>query len=575
MSPFRTWRRLLPFLRPYSLHIVGLTVLLLANASAALVMIPVARYAGEVFNNLTLVGLNRMILALIAAYALKSLLTWLSTLMMGFVSIRAVADLRADLFAHLQRQSLDFHDRHKSGDTASRMVTDVNAVRDALAQGAAELIPSSLILLAALVYLFALNWRLALLTVIGMPIIGWAISLFAGRLRGWSLLAQGKSADILAYLNENLSATASIKSFNREAFERNRFETVNDSHFLATFRGEQVWAMQMPTVALLQVVAIAGVLWVGGWEMIQGRLAMPDLLAFAAAVGICVEPVQSLSSGVGRIQRAIGAAERVFTMLDEAPAIIDRPTARPLDSCAGEVRFEGVHFAYPNGQTGLMGLDVHVRPGEALAVVGASGSGKSTLGKLLLRFYDPTSGRILLDGHDLRDLPVAWLREQIAYVPQETPLFAGTLLDNIRYGRLDATDDQVVEAAIHANAHGFISQLADQYQTHVGERGSTLSGGQRQRIAIARAILKNPRILLLDEATSALDAESETLVQEALERLMVGRTTILITHRLKSATRADRVVVVEAGKAIETGKPEDLLRDEGAYRSLYEQWRLS
>ncbi|MNR80502.1 putative multidrug export ATP-binding/permease protein [compost metagenome] len=574
MGSVQTWRRLFPFLRPYTWHIVGLSILLLANASAAMVMIPVARYAGEVFSNLTLEGLNRLILAAIAGYALKSLFTWLSTLMMGFVSIRAVADLREVLFSHLQRQSLDFHDRHKSGDTASRLVTDVNAVRDALAQGAAELIPNTLILIAALGYLFTLNWRLALLTVVGMPIVGWAISLFASRLRLWSLQAQGKSADILAYLNESLAATATIKSFNREDFERRRFVEVNDSHFLASFRGEQVWALQMPTIAVLQVLALAGVLWVGGWEMLQGRLAMPDLMAFAAAVGICVEPIQSLSNGVARIQRAIGAAERVFAVIDEAPSITDRPDARPLEAMQGEIRFDGVQFTYPNGHAGLLGLDLAVRPGEALAVVGASGSGKSTLAKLLLRFYDPTSGAIMLDGTDLRDLPLAWLRDQIAYVPQETPLFAGSLLDNIRYGRLDATDEEVVEAAIQANAHGFITQLPDGYQSVVGERGSTLSGGQRQRIAIARAILKDPRILLLDEATSALDAESEAVVQEALERLMAGRTTILITHRLKSATRADRVVVIDEGRALEMGTPEQLMQESGAYRSLYQHWSL-
>ncbi|MNX84351.1 putative ABC transporter ATP-binding protein [compost metagenome] len=574
MSSFQTWRRLLPYLRPYIWHIVGLSILLMANASAAMVMIPVARYAGEVFGNLTLEGLNRLILAAIAGYALKGLFTWLSTLMMGFVSIRAVADLRQSLFSHLQRQSLDFHDRHKSGDTASRLVTDVNAVRDALAQGAAEMIPNVLILIAALGYLFSLNWRLALLTVVGMPIVGWAISLFAAHLRVWSLQAQGRSADILAYLNESLAATATIKSFNREDFERRRFEEVNDSHFLASFRGDQVWALQMPTIAVLQVVALAGVLWVGGWEMLQGRLAMPDLMAYAAAVGICVEPILSLSNGVGRIQRAIGAAERVFAVIDVPPTIMDRPDARPLAAVRGEIRFEGVQFTYPNGHAGLMGLDLDVRPGEALAVVGASGSGKSTLAKLLLRFYDPTSGAVTLDGTDLRDLPLAWLRDQIAYVPQETPLFAGTLLDNIRYGRLDATDEEVVEAAIQANAHGFITQLPDGYQSVVGERGSTLSGGQRQRIAIARAILKDPRILLLDEATSALDAESEAVVQEALERLMAGRTTILITHRLKSATRADRVVVVDAGRALEVGTPEQLMQEAGAYRSLYLQWSL-
>lgn len=575
MGSLKTWRRLLPFLRPYAWHILLLSILLLANAGAAMVMIPVARYAGEVFAKLTLEGLNALILMAIGAYALKGVFTWLSTLLMGFVSIRAVADLRSALFRHMQRHSLDFHDRHKSGDTASRLVSDVNAVRDALAQAAAELIPNILILLAALAYLFTLNWRLALLTVIGMPIVGWAISLFASRLRLWSLQAQGKSADILAYLNESLAATATIKSFNREEFERARFEDVNDKHFLATFRGEQVWALQAPTISLLQVIALAGVLWVGGWEMLQGRLSMPDLMAFAAAVGICIEPVQSLSNGVGRIQRAIGAAERIFMIIDEAPSITDRPDARPLDTVRGEIRFENVAFTYPNGHTGLQGLDLSVRPGEALAVVGSSGSGKSTLAKLLLRFYDPASGRITLDGTDLRNLPVAWLREQIAYVPQETPLFAGTLMDNIRYGRLDATDDEVIAAAKQANAHSFISQLPDGYQSVVGERGSTLSGGQRQRIAIARAILKDPKILLLDEATSALDAESESVVQEALERLMEGRTTILITHRLKSATRADRVVVVDSGRALEVGTPDELMREGGAYRSLYDQWSLT
>lgn len=574
MGSIKTWRRLLPLLRPYIPQITLLTLLILVNAGTSLVMIPIARYAGDVFNQLTLDGLNRLILAAIGAYTLKSIITWGFNLLIGFVSIRAVADLRSMLYQHIQRQSLDFHDRYKSGDTASRLVSDVNAVRDALAQGAAEMIPNLVILVGALTYLFTLNWRLALLTVIGIPIVGLAIAIFAARLREWSLQAQSKSADILAYLSESLSATASIKSFNREAFERDRFEKVNDSHFLATFRGEQVWSIQLPAIALIQVIALAGVLWVGGWELLQGRLSTPDLLAFAAAVGISIEPVQTLSNGVGRIQRAVGAAERVFHLLDEAPTIVDRPHARPLETVRGEVRFENVQFTYPNGHPGLKGLDLTVKPGEALAVVGPSGSGKSTLAKLLLRFYDPTAGAVRLDGTDLRDLPITWLRNQIAYVPQETPLFAGTLMDNIRYGRLDATDDEVIEAAIKANAHGFITQLPDGYQSVVGERGSTLSGGQRQRIAIARAILKDPRILLLDEATSALDAESEAVVQEALERLMAGRTTILITHRLKSATRADRVVVIDEGRALEMGTPEQLMQEAGAYRSLYQHWSL-
>ncbi|HEY9857657.1 MAG TPA: ABC transporter ATP-binding protein [Stenomitos sp.] len=569
------WGRLLPYLKPYVAPLVGAVVAILATSLSTLGTIPVARQAALTFEHLSLGRLNTLIAALVAVYAGKSLFSWLSNLAASFVALRAVADLRVAAFAHLQEQGLDFYERRAAGDLSARLVNDVNMLKDALVVATAELAPSVLIVLVALGYLFVLNWHLAALAVLGMPVIGWAISQFANRLRTWSLATQGRVGDMLAYLNERLSNVLLVKTFGQERHEAERFAEFNRLHFLATFRGAQVQALQTPVVGFLQILAIGAVLWLGGYEILTGRLTVADLLAFAAAVGVCIDPVLVLSNAVGKIQQASGALERIFEVMDIAPTLQEAPDARELEAFRGDVSFQAVRFSYDGETDVLSGVSLEVPAGSVVALVGPSGGGKTTITKLLQRIYDPTSGSIRLDGTDLKDLRLAWLRGQIGYVSQDSPVFAGTIADNLRYGRREASEAEMVAAAQAANAHGFISGFPDGYQTVIGERGATLSGGQRQRLAIARALLRNPRLLILDEATSALDAESEGLVQEALERLMAGRTTLIVAHRLATIQRAHRIVSLAEGRIVEAGTHHELIGQGGLYAQWYDRQALA
>lgn len=569
------WARLLPYLKPYLVPLCGAILAILATSVATLGTIPVARQAALTFEHLSLERLNALIVALVAVYAGKSLFTWLSNLAASFVALRAVADLRVAVFAHLQDQGLDFFERRAAGDLSARLVNDVNLLKEALVVATAELTPSLLIVLVALGYLFVLNWHLAALAILGMPLIGWAISQFAGRLRTWSLATQGRVGDMLAYLNERLSNVLLVKSFGQERHEADRFAEFNQQHFIATLRGAQVQALQTPVVGFLQILAIGAVLWLGGYEILTGRLTVPDLLAFAAAVGVCIDPVLVVSNAVGKIQQASGALERIFELMDIQPSLTESPHARALTAFRGEVAFRQVRFSYDGQQDVLAGVDLDVPAGSVVALVGPSGGGKTTITKLLQRIYDPTEGTVLLDGTDLKDLQLTWLRGQIGYVSQDSPVFAGSIADNLRYGRREATEAELIAAAHAANAHAFITAFPEGYATVIGERGATLSGGQRQRLAIARALLRDPRLLILDEATSALDAESETLVQEALEHLMAGRTTLIVAHRLATIQRADRIVTLAEGRIIEQGTHRDLLAQGGLYAQWYDRQALA
>ncbi|MBO9539566.1 ABC transporter ATP-binding protein [bacterium] len=564
------WGRLLPFIRPYWPLILGAIAAIVLTSVSTLASISVARQAAETFSNLTLERLNALVIALIAVYTGKSLFTWLANLASASMALHAIADLRAALFARLQAQSLDYFERRASGDLSARLVNDVNLLKDALVIATAELVPSLIIVTCAIGYLFVLNWHLAALAVLGMPLVGWAIGLFANRLRDWSSMSQGRVGDMLAYLNERLSNVLLVKSFGQERHEAARFAAFNHDHLLATLRGAQVQALQTPVVGFLQILAIGGVFWMGGWEILNNQLTVPDLLAFAAAVGVCIDPVLVVSNAVGKIQQAAGALDRIFEVMDTPAALEDGPDARTLPHLHGHIAFDRVVFGYEGKQPVLSSLELTVAAGSVVALVGPSGSGKTTVTKLLQRFYDPQEGRVTLDGVDLRELRSDWLRQQVGYVSQESSLFSGTIADNIRYGKLDASEAEVEAAARAANAHGFITGFPDAYETRVGERGASLSGGQRQRIAIARALLRDPRLLILDEATSALDTESEAQVQEALERLMQGRTTLIVAHRLSTIQKADRIVTLSEGQVLEQGTHVDLLAQGGLYSKWYE-----
>lgn len=569
MAATRTsWLRLLSFLRPYVMPAVGGMLAIGATSIATLGGIPVARLAAETFGNLTLPSLNTLIAALMGVYVAKGFFTWLANLSASYVSLKTIRDVRLALFEHLQRLDLAYFEKRAAGDLSARLVADVNLLKDALTVAIGELAPSLLIVVLAIAYTFFVNWHLAALSLIGMPIVGVAIARFADSLRDWSSSTQSRIGDMLAYLNERLSHVLLVKSFSREAFEAERFADFNDAHFHATFQGARVQSLQTPVVGTLQIIAIGAVLWLGGFEILHARLSVPDLLAFAAAIGVCIDPILVVSNAFGKIQQAAGALDRIFEVLDAQPALTDSPNAHDLPAAEGSLRLRGVSFAYGTGAEVLRGIDLDVPAGSIVALVGPSGGGKSTVTKLIQRFYDPTRGSITFDGCDLRELKLTWLREHMGYVSQDTSLFASTVQESIRYGRLSATAQEIVEAAEAANAHDFIMAMPQGYETAIGERGAMLSGGQRQRLAIARALLRDPKVLILDEATSALDVESESLVQEALERLMRGRTTLVVAHRLSTIQRADLIVTLAGGEIVERGTHRDLMAQGG----LYAQW---
>ena len=361
-----------------------------------------------------------------------------------------------------------------------------------------------------------------------------------------------------------------MKSFVREDYEIDRFVHSNQRNFEAVMKNVQQTSMLTPTVEFLAAIAVTFIVWFGGYEVVNGDITAGAFVAFLTHAVNLANPVKRLSRIYGNLQKAMAAVDRVFSIVDLEESITDRPNAQPLPPVEGRVRFDNVKFSYKEGRPALDGVSLEAAPGEMIAFVGPSGAGKSTIANLIPRFYEVDSGTITVDGHDIRDVTLASLRGQIGLVPQETMLFSTTIRENIRYGRLDATDEEIEQAARAANAHNFIMELEHGYDTQIGERGVSISGGQRQRVAIARAILKDPRILILDEATSALDTESEKIVQAALDNLMVGRTSFVIAHRLSTVFHADRIYVIDAGRIVEQGTHEELLREGGLYQHLYD-----
>jgi subfamily B ATP-binding cassette protein MsbA len=418
-------------------------------------------------------------------------------------------------------------------------------------------------------FLLTMNWRLCLLILVLLPLLVMVAKMFGRKLKALSTSLQDHTAALSTSAEEVISGIRIVKSFVQTKREEARFSQQVDQTLRLTMRRAGIMALFIPTISLLTFSVAAALIWYGGRQVIEGAVTPGDLFAFVLFAGILIGPFSSAARVFAQVKEAQGAMQRVFEILDVEPDIQDRPGAEVLPSVTGHVRFEDVGFAYDPRTPVLSHLSFEAKPGEVIAFVGPTGAGKTTVINLIHRFYDPTEGRITIDGRDLRQVGVeSWYR-QLALVPQETILFGGTILDNIRYGNLNASEKDVEEASKAAHAHAFIADLPDGYRTIVGEKGINLSGGQRQRIAIARAILKNPRILLLDEATSSLDSESERLVQESLERLMRGRTTFIVAHRLSTIQRADRILVLDKGRLVEEGTHARLMERNGLYHYLY------
>jgi subfamily B ATP-binding cassette protein MsbA len=567
--------RLLRYLRPYQGY-MAVAVFGLAGGAVLGLVFPwiMQNLVDAVLAEGNLAELNRITLILVATFLVRGAFYFLQNYALAYAGERIVVDLRRETYAHLHALSLRFFSDRRVGELISRLSADATMVRQALTNNLAQVLSQSVTFVGSLALMLVLNWRLTLFVLLVAPLVALSGYFFGRRLRRLSTAVQDQLADGIALAEEALSGVRVVKAFTREPYESQRYADQLERAFGATMALTRVRAAFGPLVTFLGFGALAGILWFGGREVLAGRLTGGALIAFLVYGINIAGALGSFTSLYAQLQEALGASRRIFELLDEQPEIHDAPGARPLPPVAGRLSFDDVSFAYPAADGAaapavLTEINLEIEPGEALALVGPSGAGKSTLFNLIPRFYDPTAGRICLDGHDLRTVSLASLRAQIGIVPQETHLFSGTVRENLLYGKLGATEAELAAAARAANADEFIERLPQGYDTLVGEKGVKLSGGQRQRIAIARALLKDPRLLLLDEATSSLDSESEHLVQEALDRLMAGRTSVMIAHRLSTIQRAGRIAVLDAGRLIELGPHAQLLALGGTYARLY------
>jgi subfamily B ATP-binding cassette protein MsbA len=563
------YRKLFRYLKPYVAIILGASACTVVVTGCTLFIAPLAGNAFRAIGDKDLWLLNWTALGIVGLYILKGLFTYGQEYLSYFVSNRIIIDLRVQLYEHLQALSLDFYGQWHTGELLSRMMNDIAVIQNTILTSFTATIPQTVLLVGLLVYIFWLNWTLSLLTLVALPLIVQVIRMFASQLRRISEHVQQKTADITSHVQETVSQIRVVKSFTMEQAETDKFKKENAKAFSITMAAVQILSTQSPVIALLQACAAVGIVWFGGKQIIDGTLTLPQLISFATALGIMTDPGSTLSKSFTVFAQGMASVKRVFELLDIKPTIVNAKNATVLPPIRGEVEFRNLSFAYEQ-EAVLSGISLSVKPGEAIALVGRTGAGKSTLVNLLPRFYDPTAGKVLIDGQDLKNVTLGSLRRQIAIVPQEIALFQGTIKENIGYGKPDATAEEIFEAAKKANAHSFILALPNGYSTEVGERGAKLSGGERQRIAIARAVLRDPKILILDEATSSLDAETEVLIREALEKLMRGRTTFIIAHRLYTVEKVDRVVVLEKGRIAEIGPHRELLNKGGLYKRLYE-----
>ena len=516
-------------------------------------------------------ALGRICVALLALFLIKGIFGYLQTFLMITIEQSVIRDIRDRLFTRLSTLSLSFFHGKRTGQLISRITNDVALVRRALVASLANLFRESLLTLLYLGLAIWISWRLALITFVVLPPIVLVMARIGQRLRKRSARIQERMADITSTLHESISGIRVVKAFGMEEYERRRFFVHTLSYFRTYVRMELLGALAAPLTEYLGVIGVVVVLWYGGREvLVSGTVSSDWFIIFLAATLSTMQPLRKLSKANNELQVGMAAAKRIFEVLDTEPEITSRPGARRLDSFRERIVYEDAGFSYDRGDEVLRGISLEIGKGEVVAIVGPSGAGKSTLLDLLPRFYDATSGRITVDGEDVRDIELGSLRDLMGIVTQETILFNDTVRSNIAYGLEGARPDDIEAAARAANAHDFIAAMPDGYDTMIGERGVKLSGGERQRIAVARAILKNPPILIFDEATSSLDTESERLVQDAIERLLRGRTVLVIAHRLSTVRNADRIVVLDRGEIVESGKHQELMAQGGLYRHLYD-----
>jgi ATP-binding cassette subfamily B protein len=564
--------RLLTFLRPYTPRLLLAALCVFAASAFVLVQPKLIGWAVQLGvqrssdKHLLVVAAG----AILAASILRGLFTFGQSYLGEWLSQHVAFDIRNAIYERLQRLSYAYHDKAQIGQIMSRATQDVEGVRFYISMGLLRLVYTAVLLVVALVLMALADLRLALASWVFLPAIA-AISIISqSKLRPVWMRVQEQQGRMSTVLQENLSGMRVVKSFAREAFESAKFWKEIEALFKDSYYTNRVMARVSPLMTVLGGMAIVTTIWYGGHEVARGHLSIGDLTAFLFYLQLLQMPVRSLGFIVNIVARATSSGQRIYEILDAESAVKEKPNAIELKDVKGHVRFEDVSFGYDAISPVLRHISFEARPGEMVALLGPTGSGKSTIVNLLPRFYDVTGGRITIDGIDIRDVTLASLRRSIGIVQQDVFLFIDTIRENIRYGRPDATDEEVIQAAKVARIHDFIMSLPDGYDTWVGERGVTLSGGQKQRIAIARTLLLNPAILVFDDSTSSVDMETEYLIQQALAELMRGRTTFVIAQRLRTVERADQILVLRRGEIVERGRHEELLAKGGLYRQIYD-----
>jgi len=564
-------RRLLDYFRPYRILLILAVVCIVFNT---LVTLAIPWIVGKNLIDTVILEeniklLNLIALAIVILAAFKGLFSYGQNYLMSLVGFKVITDMRNQVYEHLQCLSLKFYRKKRTGEIISRVIHDVDQLQNAIINTAVVFIANCFMLIGVLILIFYIHWRLSLFALAIVPLLAFTANKFGGWIRGFSRSIQAKIANISSILQETIGGIEVIKSFAREKREVKRFKDETMRTLQLSIKRTRLIAALAPVMEMLTLLGLTGILWYGGREVIRGVLTPGQLIAFLGYIAIALVPLTQVSQAFGIYQQGLASAERIFEVLDARPEIKEIPGAVEMPQVKGYVELKDVYFGYDEKKLVLEGINLEVKPGQRIALVGPSGAGKTSLVSLIPRFYDLLSGTITIDGYDIKKVKLASLRKQIGIVSQEAILFNGNIRDNIAYGRIKASNEEIIRAAKKANAHDFIMAQPAGYETQVGERGLKLSGGERQRIAIARAILKDPPILIFDEATSAVDAQAELLIQQALERLMQDRSTITIAHRLSTVQHADRIVVLNERKIEEVGSHQELLSRGGVYTRLY------